>query len=319
LFISIGLRRPLRVTVKCIAYALAATLLASSAQAEESLDEFLLRYYVPPPEAPLSPACVKHEVCPNEKIYELGEYPWELTAHDEQVLSRVGRWETLPPLKYDHPYLGRLLVIVGGNQIETGFACHQVRMPPILACTLPKYPGACLIIHALEDSIIETGTTLNIVLRHEIGHCNGWPEDHGYSEPFVIRGDDGGVIREYALRWIEIAGKDTEVEILGECVSACTLVVSYIPKNRLCFGPYASLKFHMAHQPDGTPSRSVTQWMIDLYPDDIRNWITANGGIDKMPSGSTEIIGAITGITMPRFWVMPARQLWDMGYRRCNG
>src|SRR5262245_29405390 len=32
----------------------------------------------------------------------------------------------------------------------------------------------CKIYLASEDQIIKAGYTVNIVMRHEIGHCNGW-------------------------------------------------------------------------------------------------------------------------------------------------
>src|SRR5215831_12121572 len=32
-------------------------------------------------------------------------------------------------------------------------------------------------------------------------------------------------------------------EILGPCYSACTLIVAYVPKERLCFGVFASPQF----------------------------------------------------------------------------
>jgi hypothetical protein len=43
--------------------------------------------------------------------------------------------------------------------------------------------------------------------------------------------------------------------------------------------------------------------LVDRYPADIRGWIIAKGGVDEMP--------------VHTFWVLPAKQLWTMGYRRC--
>jgi hypothetical protein len=52
------------------------------------------------------------------------------------------------------------------------------------------------------------------------------------------------------------------------------------------------------------PSPESTQWMISMYPDDIRGWLVARGGLEKMP---------IEG-----YWKLPASDLWKMGYRRCG-
>lgn len=44
--------------------------------------------------------------------------------------------------------------------------------------------------------------------------------------------------------------------------------------------------------------------MIDRYPTDIQNWIAAKGGLAMMPSWG--------------YWTLPAKELWQMGYRKCS-
>jgi hypothetical protein len=73
-------------------------------------------------------------------------------------------------------------------------------------------------------------------------------------------------------------------------------------KERLCFGPRAFLNFHQARN-GSVPSRETTQWMFDHYPADIRGWIVAKGGLEKMP--------------FHEFWTLPAKELWQMGYGKC--
>jgi hypothetical protein len=130
----------------------------------------------------------------------------------------------------------------------------------------------------------------------------------------VVREDQGGVIKNYVVRWQDIASRGGEVDVLGPCGSACTLVVAYIPRDKLCFGQKASLQFHAAREPDGKSSLGksslgksslwATQWMIKTYPDDIKNWLADRGGDVKM--------------TVQTVWTLPAKDLWKMGYRRCN-
>jgi hypothetical protein len=123
----------------------------------------------------------------------------------------------------------------------------------------------------------------------------------------VITWDGGGRIDLYWTRWQAVAGTDYEVEIIGQCFSACTMVTALIPKERLCFGPDASLGFHMARAGwnDPTPKPQGTQWMIDRYPVVIQDWIKAKGGLAKMPQ-------------LKEYWTLEAPQLWTMGYRRCQ-
>jgi hypothetical protein len=85
------------------------------------------------------------------------------------------------------------------------------------------------------------------------------------------------------------------------------MVTALIPKERLCFGPDATLGFHMARAGwnDPTPKPQSTRWMIDRYPVVIRDWIKAKGGLAKMPQ-------------LNEYWILEAPQLWTMGFRRCQ-
>jgi hypothetical protein len=83
------------------------------------------------------------------------------------------------------------------------------------------------------------------------------------------------------------------------------MIMAYIPNDRLCFGESASLQFHASRDAtSGEPSISTTQWMINSYPQDIRRWIIAKGGVEKM--------------TVAQVWMLGAVELWAMGYRRCE-
>jgi hypothetical protein len=105
-------------------------------------------------------------------------------------------------------------------------------------------------------------------------------------------------------RWRELAQSDDDVEIRGPCFSACTLIVGYVPKERICFGDHASLQFHAAREVDGKVSEWATWRMFNDYPNDIRNWLKARGGVPKM--------------TIANFWELRAEELWDMGYHKCK-
>ena len=120
----------------------------------------------------------------------------------------------------------------------------------------------------------------------------------------VVQYDAGGNIAQYSARWQSIAAQGGPVKVVGACYSACTLVVAFIRKDKLCFGAEGDLYFHAARTPDGNPAPDSTEWMINSYPDDIRGWLVAHGGRNKMP--------------MYDLWKLPARQLWEMGYKNCN-
>ena len=98
-------------------------------------------------------------------------------------------------------------------------------------------------------------------------------------------------------RWRQLGQSDADIEIRGPCFSACTLVMTTVPKERLCFGDYASLQFHLATDLEGRVA----------IP-------TAYGY-----SCSTREIagGGVSGMTVYDFLVLEAPELWTMGYRKC--
>ena len=46
----------------------------------------------------------------------------------------------------------------------------------------------------------------------------------------------GGSIPEHDFKFSRLAETGASVEMRGGCYSACTLLTSYFPKERLCFG-----------------------------------------------------------------------------------
>jgi hypothetical protein len=129
-----------------------------------------------------------------------------------------------------------------------------------------------------------------------------WPKP-GMVQPIFV--ERGGVIKEHVERWQELARSGADVEILDACYSACTLIVAYVPKERLCFGAFATLQFHLAwNRETGKPSLDATQWMLKQFPREIYDWIMERGGVANM--------------TIPTFMELRAPSLWRMGYRQCK-
>jgi len=51
-------------------------------------------------------------------------------------------------------------------------------------------------------------------------------------------------------RWQALAASGNDVEIRGQCVSGCTLIMAYVPSERICFDDAAVLEFHAAARGD---------------------------------------------------------------------
>jgi hypothetical protein len=72
------------------------------------------------------------------------------------------------------------------------------------------------------------------------GWTRVWPR-----KKVTIDFEPGGHLQEHLQRWQALALSGADVEILNSCLSACTLIVAYVPKERLCFGRFSSLQFHL--------------------------------------------------------------------------
>jgi hypothetical protein len=119
----------------------------------------------------------------------------------------------------------------------------------------------------------------------------------------VLAGEPGGLLSKHEFRFKMLSYWGGNVEIRGMCQSACTLVMSNIAREHICFSASGYLNFHLASI-NGKPSIDTTLDMINSYPSDIRAWLNAKGGAWAMP--------------FETFWTLRAPELWKMGYRKCD-
>ncbi len=100
-----------------------------------------------------------------------------------------------------------------------------------------------------------------------------------------IRGDAGGQIGPYLEAMVAIRGSGERVIIDGPCLSACTMLLGVIPRERICVTPRARLGFHAAWHPGkkGRPvtSREATRLLMAIYPQHVRSWIHSRGGLSR--------------------------------------
>jgi hypothetical protein len=103
------------------------------------------------------------------------------------------------------------------------------------------------------------------------------------SATVLINGDNGGRMGDYASRFLQVRQSGERVVIDGTCLSACTMVLGLVPRDRVCVTSNAVLGFHAAWQPDGTGGRvtspPATRVLLETYPGPIRAWIARHGGL----------------------------------------
>src|SRR5437879_7276319 len=98
-----------------------------------------------------------------------------------------------------------------------------------------------------------------------------------------IKSDPGGQIGPYLENLAELRSSGERVVIDGPCLSACTMVLGVIPRNRICVTSRARLGFHAAYDLDQSgmqvTSRGGTSLMMNHYPQQVKNWIARRGGL----------------------------------------
>ncbi len=100
-----------------------------------------------------------------------------------------------------------------------------------------------------------------------------------------ISSDRGGQIGQYLQNFTLVRSNGENVIVDGDCLSACTLVLGLIPPSHICATSRARFGFHAAWMPDagGRPVTSPlgTQALWNIYPGNVRNWITHHGGLSR--------------------------------------
>ena len=98
-----------------------------------------------------------------------------------------------------------------------------------------------------------------------------------------IADDRGGRIGAYVDKYQGLRSSGETVVIDGLCASACTIVLSAVPHDRICVTSHAALGFHAAwdfgaHGREVT-NRDATQMLYSMYPSAVKHWIAARGGL----------------------------------------
>ncbi|MGD9845913.1 MAG: hypothetical protein AB7O60_19050 [Variibacter sp.] len=100
-----------------------------------------------------------------------------------------------------------------------------------------------------------------------------------------IEASAGGRIGDYLALFAAVRQSGENVVIDGPCLSACTLVLSVVPRSRICVTRRAILGFHAAWTP-GRRGKEIThaggtRLMYATYPGPVKAWIRRHGGLTR--------------------------------------
>jgi len=93
----------------------------------------------------------------------------------------------------------------------------------------------------------------------------------------------GGQVGPFLDLFEQVRQSGERVVIDGPCLSACTLVLSMVPSDRICVTRRAVLGFHAARSVDKRgrtyAEPEASQIVLQTYPTQVRNWIRSRGGL----------------------------------------
>ena len=98
-----------------------------------------------------------------------------------------------------------------------------------------------------------------------------------------ILASPGGQVGPFLDLFEQVRASGERVVIDGPCLSACTLVLSIVPDNRICVTRRAVLGFHAARSIDRRgrlyAEPEASQAVLQAYPAPVRGWIVSRGGL----------------------------------------
>ena len=118
-----------------------------------------------------------------------------------------------------------------------------------------------------------------------------------------ILASPGGQVGPFIDLFEKVRNSGERVVIDGPCLSACTLVLSMVPSDRICVTRRAVFGFHAARSMDRRgrmyAEPEASRLVLQAYPGPVRDWIVRRGGLTS------------------RLLLLRGRELSAM-YRRCR-
>jgi hypothetical protein len=93
--------------------------------------------------------------------------------------ARAGR--VIPPERYDHEFAGEVIHTEMPNEAKLRKICEGFgsvfTQSKALGCAF-AYRGKCFIFTVPYIDMLYSNTGVEMIMRHERAHCNGWAPNH---------------------------------------------------------------------------------------------------------------------------------------------
>ena len=100
-----------------------------------------------------------------------------------------------------------------------------------------------------------------------------------------ILASPGGQVGDFLDLFETVRVSGERVVIDGPCLSACTLVLSIVPNERICVTRRAVLGFHAARSVDRRgrtyAEPEASELVLETYPAPVRDWNIRHGGLNS--------------------------------------
>ena len=95
--------------------------------------------------------------------------------------------------------------------------------------------------------------------------------------------DRGGRMGAYVDKYQGLRSSGEMIIIDGACLSACTIVLGSVPRDKICVTSRARFGFHAAWNPASNGRKKTnpeaTHTLYSLYPSEVQRWIDQRGGL----------------------------------------
>jgi hypothetical protein len=140
--------------------------------------------------------------------------------------------------------------------------------------TIQSLPGPLLLASKARSRLIST-----VLVAALLALSPGMP---ALAEVRILA-SPGGEVGSFLDLFERLRASGERVVVDGPCLSACTLVLTMVPADRVCVTRRAVLGFHAARSIDRSgrfhAEPEASQLVLETYPAAVRRWILQRGGL----------------------------------------